>query len=191
VRICNVSESGREVTLGELRAGDCVGEVGMIDGLPRFNSAIAAEDCRVLVLGRPEFDRLYKAHPEISHELNRLLAYRVRFFYMHAEEARVLSLGQRLARLLARTAYGAGVTQDNGEILVQPLSHETLASMLGATRSAVTVEMKRLEQAGLVRASYGKVYIRDLEALLAPVEALIGAEPVVPTYPAPGDSPPH
>ncbi len=182
VRICNTTESGREVTLGELRSGDCIGEVGMIDGLPRFNSALAAEDSELLVLDKASFDRLYAAHPEIARELNKLLAYRVRFFYMHAEESRALSLGQRLARLLARTAYGAGIAQDNGEILVEPLSHETLANMLGGTRQAVSREMKRLERAGLIRASYGKVYVLDLEGLLKPVEDLIGAEAVVPTY---------
>ncbi len=183
VRIFNVSDAGREVTLGELRTGDCIGEVGMIDSLPRFNSAVAVDDTELLVLARPDFDRLYAAHPEIARQLNRLLAYRVRFFYMHAEESRALSLGQRLARLLARTAYGVGVAQDNGDILIESLSHEALANMLGGTRQAVSQEIKRLERAGLVRSSYGKVYVCDLVGLLQPVEDLIGAEAVVPTYP--------
>jgi CRP-like cAMP-binding protein len=183
VRIFNVSDSGREVTLGELRSGDCIGEVGMIDGMPRFNTAVATEASELQVLARADFDRLYASHPEIARELNRLLAYRVWFFYMHAEESRALSLGQRLARLLARTAYGVGIPQDNGEILLETLSQEALANMLGGTRQAVSQEMKRLERAGLLRTSYGKVYVRDLAGLLQPVEDLIGAEAVVPTYP--------
>ena len=65
---------------------------------------------------------------------------------------------------------------------MHPVSHEALAHMLGATRQAVSQEMKRLERAGLIRISYGKVFIRDIEALVAPVESLIGAEPVVSSY---------
>jgi CRP-like cAMP-binding protein len=182
VRICNFTESGREVSMGELLEGDCLGEIGIIDGLPRFNTAIASEDSELLMLARPDFDRLYRAHPEIARQLNRQLAYRVRLMYMHAEEANSLSLAQRLARTLARIGYSAGEPQESGEILVRPLSHEALANMLGASRQAVSQEMKQLERTGLVRISYGKVYIRDIETLIKPVETLIGGEPVVSAY---------
>jgi CRP-like cAMP-binding protein len=185
VRICNFTESGKEVSMGELLPGDCLGEVGMIDSLPRFNTAVAVEDSRLLVLMRADFERLYDAHPEIARQLNRQLAYRLRLIYMQAEEANALSLGQRLARTLARLGYSAGVAQEGGDLLVQPVSHEALAHMLGATRQAVSQEMKRLERAELIRISYGKVFIRDIEALMEPVEALIGGEPVVSTYPPP------
>lgn len=182
VRICNYSASGKEVSMGELLEGDCLGEIGMIDGLPRFNMAIAAEDTEVLALSRGEFERLYAAHPDMARQLNRQLAYRVRLMYMQAEEANALSLGQRVARTLARISYSVGQPQDSGEILVQPLSHEALANMLGATRQAVSQELKRLERAELVRISYGKLFIRDIDALLGPVEALIGGDPVVSAY---------
>lgn len=182
VRICNFTESGKEVSMGELLPGDCLGEIGLIDGLPRFNTAIAVEDSRVLVLKRADFDQLYQAHPEIPQQLNRQLAYRVRLIYLQAEEANALSLAQRLARTLARLGYSAGETREDGEILVQPVSHEALAHMLGATRQAVSQEMKRLERAGLIRISYGKVFIRDIEALMQPVEALIGGVPLVSAY---------
>ena len=185
IRICNFTESGREVAMGELLAGDCLGEIGLIDGLPRFNSAIAAQDSELLVLARADFDRLYGEYPEIAQRLNRQLAYRVRLSYLQAEEANSLSLAQRIARTLARIGYSAGEPRDNGEILVRPLSHESLANMLGATRQAVSQEMKRLERAGLVRISYGKVYICDIEALIKPVERLIGGEPVVSAYQPP------
>jgi CRP-like cAMP-binding protein len=185
VRICNFTESGKEVSMGELLPGDCLGEIGLIDGLPRFNTAIAMDHSRVLVLNRGDFDRLYEAHPEIPRQLNRQLAFRVRLIYMQAEEANALSLGQRLARTLARLGYSAGVAQSGGELLVQPVSHEALAHMLGATRQAVSQEMKRLEREELIRISYGKVFIRDIEALMRPVEALIGGEPVVSSYRSP------
>lgn len=182
VRICNFSQSGKEIIMGELRAGDCLGEISFIDGLPRFDMAVAAEAGELLVLARSDFDRLYAEYDEIARSLNKQLAYRVRLLYLQLDEANALSLGQRLARQLSRIAFASGIEQESGEVLVQPLSHEGLASMLGATRQAVSQEMKRLERAGVLRISYGRVYIMDMPALLGPVESLIGGEAVVPTY---------
>jgi len=182
IRICNYTEAGREVAMGQLLAGDCLGEVGMIDGLPRFNMAIAAVDSEVLALAKADFARLYIHHMEIAQQLNRQLAYRVRLMYLQAEESKALSLAQRVARSIARIGYSTGEEQENGDILVQPLSHEALANMLGATRQAVSKEVKALERSGLVRLSYGKLFIRDIGALIAPVEHLIGGEEVVPGY---------
>lgn len=182
VRICNFSNTGKEVCMGELMPGDCIAEMGMIDGLPRFNNAIAAEDSTVLVLKKTDFDRLYEKHRSIARQLNIFLAHRMRAIYVTAEDARALSLNQRLARLLSRMGWSSGISSDNDEILIEAVSHETLSHMLGATRQAVSREMKILERAGLLRVSYGKVYICDIKALVSQYENLIGGESVVPDY---------
>jgi CRP-like cAMP-binding protein len=182
VRVCNFSDTGKEVCMGELFSGDCIAELGMIDGLPRFNNAFAAEDSVVLVLKKADFDRLYEQHVVIARQLNLFLAHRVRYLYVSAEDARALSLNQRLARMLSRMGWGSGVRGENGEILIASVSHETLGHMLGATRQAVSREMKILEKAGLVRVSYSRVYIPDIKALVSKFENLLGGENIVPDY---------
>ena len=177
--ILATSSFDNSVRLWDLATGR---ELGMIDGLPRFNNAFAAEDSVVLVLKKADFDRLYEQHVVIARQLNLFLAHRVRYLYVSAEDARALSLNQRLARMLSRMGWGSGIRGENGEILIESVSHETLGHMLGATRQAVSREMKILEKAGLVRVSYSRVYIPDIKALVSKFENLLGGENIVPDY---------
>jgi CRP/FNR family cyclic AMP-dependent transcriptional regulator len=182
VRICNVTDAGKEYSLGEFLPGDCMGEIGLIDGLPRSNSAIACEKSEVLVLRRGDFERLYQAHPEVAQSLNRFFAYRLRYTLMLAEEAGALSLSRRLGRLLSRLAHSTGVPQEDSGILIKNASQESLGHMLGATRQAVSQELKAMERSGLLEVRYGKILIKDLPTLLSEVDSLIGGEGVVPGY---------
>ena len=50
VKICNFSLEGREVITGQFQPGDCFGEMGLIDGLPRVSHAIASMNTVLRVL---------------------------------------------------------------------------------------------------------------------------------------------
>ena len=55
IKLCNYSLDGKEILMGEFRPGDCFGEMGLIDGLPRTSFAVAVRDSRVRVLSKPNF----------------------------------------------------------------------------------------------------------------------------------------
>jgi len=61
-----------------LSAGDCIGELALLDHGPRTASVIAQTDLSVLVLGVREFAGILDEVPPISHKLLRSLAGRVR-----------------------------------------------------------------------------------------------------------------
>jgi CRP-like cAMP-binding protein len=183
VRMCNYSSDGREVITGSFLPGDCFGEMGLIDGLPRLSHSIASEDCVLRVLPQREFDRLYALHPQISKQLNRMLTLRLRLLYSLSEDVRTLSLRQRLGRMLVRLVYSHGVRDEQGQFVIGT-SHDELSRTLGASRQSVSKELKTLEQEGLLEIRYGKIYVRDLTALAAEFEALLGEEQVTPQYPA-------
>jgi CRP/FNR family transcriptional regulator, cyclic AMP receptor protein len=181
VRVCNYTAEGKEVVTGHFRPGDCFGEMGLIDDLPRMNHAIANEPSRVRVLGKPHFKQLYEKHPEISHELNVMFCHRIRLLYALSEDANTLSLIQRLARLLHRMVYSHGVTEADGSLYVRS-SHEELGRMLGASRQSVSKELKVLETEGSVENCYGKIYVCNLESLRMKYENLLGQEQLTPSY---------
>jgi CRP/FNR family cyclic AMP-dependent transcriptional regulator len=56
--------TGREITLATLEAGDFLGELALLDGEPRSATARAAQKTVVLGLGREEFQKFIRAHPE-------------------------------------------------------------------------------------------------------------------------------
>lgn len=184
VKICNYSLEGREVITGELLPGDCFGEMGLIDGLPRVSHAIASKDTLLRVLSKARFDVLTHAFPEVDRHLALMLCRRVRYLYSLNEEASELSLNQRVARTVLRMAYSRSSPNVDREIYIS-ISQEEMGQMLGASRQSINKELKALEAEGTVELRYGRIYIRNLEQLRARYEHLLGLEPITPGYDPP------
>ena len=67
----------RTATVGHLRAGDVVGEVGALTGLPRSATVVASSDAGALEIKREDFGRLLAAHPRLQTNLARILGARL------------------------------------------------------------------------------------------------------------------
>jgi CRP-like cAMP-binding protein len=182
VKICNFSRDGREITTGEFQPGDCFGEMGVIDGLPRVSHAIASRDAVVRVLGKARFEELAARFPEVDRQLALMLCRRVRLLYALNEEASELSLHQRVARTVLRLA-SSRAPQDPGRELYITISQEEMGQMLGASRQSINKELKSLAEEGTLSLRYGRIYIRDLEQLRHQYEHLLGMEQITPGYP--------
>ena len=68
----------RGTTLRDLHAGDFLGEIGLIDGMPRTATVTATSPVAALRLARDDFQRLIDEHPSIRLELLMALTERVR-----------------------------------------------------------------------------------------------------------------
>jgi len=64
-RVVKRTDSGDEVPLNVLRAGDSVGDVEMLEGTPRLTTVRASTDVLALRLGATEFQALIDQHPDI------------------------------------------------------------------------------------------------------------------------------
>lgn len=181
VKLCHYAIDGRENVVGAFRPGDCFGEVGLIDGLPRGSHAVATESSRVLVLSKRNFDLLYAKYPEFSRQLNLMLCRRLRLTMTLNEDAFGLKIRERLARVIHRLAYSHGTRDARGETSI-PVSHEDLSKMLGASRQSISTELKSLEREGSIELRYGKIHIRDLNALSDKYEKAVGMEQVTSLY---------
>ena len=165
----------------EFRPGDCFGEMGVIDGLPRVSHAEATDDTTLNVLSKEEFDRFVMEYPVFSQQVMLMLCRRLRFAYAMNAETSGLSLHQRLALHLYRLAYSQGSKTRDGEFVIN-ISQEELGRMLGASRQTVNKELKKLVSEGSVDLRYGKIYLTDLEAIRRNYEYLMGSEQIAATY---------
>ncbi len=181
IKLCNYSLDGRENSMGELRPGDCFGEMGLIDGLPRTSHAIAVRDSRLRVLSKRNFETLYEKHPEIARQLNLMLCRRLRLLFSLNEEAAGLKIHERVARVIHRLAYSHGYRDKHDGVYID-VSHDELSKMLGASRQSVSTELKSLERDGDIELRYGKIFICDLGALSDKYEKAIGMEQVSALY---------
>jgi CRP-like cAMP-binding protein len=70
-----------EVLLATLKAGDILGEMALLEDQPRGASAIAYENCTVMVVGRANFKQMIVSHPQIIIKVTTVLAERIWFIY--------------------------------------------------------------------------------------------------------------
>ena len=181
VELRNCTYTGKLIVMVEFRAGDCFGEAGLIDNHPRYNTAVSIGETLLYALPKKSFNALYSKHEEIARSLNRSFCYRLRNVYCIAEDASILTLKERLVGLIARLGTSRGM-KTRGATVLEGTSHQKLANMLGATRQAVSRELKALENDGLLQLHYGRAHIPDLKKLIALYEQLMSSEIIVPDY---------
>ena len=76
VHVTSGAEKGTAI-VGHLRAGDIVGEVGALTGLPRTATVVASSDASALEITRKDFDGLLADHPRLQTNLMRILGARL------------------------------------------------------------------------------------------------------------------
>jgi CRP/FNR family cyclic AMP-dependent transcriptional regulator len=144
-----VSESGKEATIALLSTGDFIGEESLatVPGV-RLATATAGNACTALVIGRDEMIRvMHEEHSFSDLFLSFLLARSMR---VQADLVDQLfnSSEKRLARILLLMAkFGRGSESDT---FIPPITQETLAEMIGTTRSRVSYFMNRFRKLGFI-----------------------------------------
>src|SRR5918997_5645796 len=132
VKVVLVGEDGREIILGVLGVGEHFGELSLIDNQPRSAHVIAMEDASLLVLYREDFRRRVETSPAVALALLTELSRRLRRADNKIGGLVLLDVPGRIARLLLDLAEEAGADR-----LEKPLTHQTIAQMIGASRETV------------------------------------------------------
>ena len=160
VKVVLIGEDGREVILGVLEPGAHFGELALIDDQPRSAHVIAMEDAQLLVLRREDFRRRVEANPTVAWALLTELSRRLRRADVKIGGLVLLDVPGRIARLLLDLA-----DENGSEQIEKPLTHQTIAQMIGASRETVSRAMKEFQDAGLIRVERRRISIGDRDAL--------------------------
>jgi CRP/FNR family transcriptional regulator, cyclic AMP receptor protein len=148
VRLTVVSKTGREATLGLLGSGNFFGEGALAGQALRMGSAAALTGCEILRIDKKAMnDALQREHAFSDVFVTYLLARNIRY-----EEDLVDQLfnssEKRLARVLLLLAHFG--KEGVPETVVPKISQETLAEMVGTTRSRVSFFMNRFRKMGFI-----------------------------------------
>jgi CRP-like cAMP-binding protein len=160
VKVVLIGEDGREVILGVLEPGAHFGELALIDDQPRSAHVIAMEDAQLLVLRREDFRRRVEANPTVAWALLTELSRRLRRADVKIGGLVLLDVPGRIARLLLDLADEAGTEQ-----IEKPLTHQTIAQMIGASRETVSRTMRDFQEAGWIAVERRIIRIADRAAL--------------------------
>jgi CRP-like cAMP-binding protein len=133
------SRSGAERILAFLGPGAIVGELAIIDGLPRSASVTALRESQLRFVSRAVFDACAKKHPEIYQSLVTLLATRLRETDEAIAAESFLPLKGRVANTLLELAQTFGHDVGSGRIVIrQKIGQSDLAAMAGIARENVS-----------------------------------------------------
>jgi len=153
IRLSVVSEGGKEATLGILSDNDFFGEGGLAGQLVRMSSAIAMTDCVLLHIEKQAMIRAMSLEPKLSAMFLKYLLKRNIRYQDDLVDQLFNSSEKRLARVLLLMAHFG--KEGVSEMSVPRLSQETLAEMVGTTRSRVSFFMNRFRNLGFINYDVG------------------------------------
>jgi CRP-like cAMP-binding protein len=144
-----VSEKGKQATVTLLFAGDFFGEesLGVAPGL-RVATVTAVNRSSAIKINRGEMLRLLHEDTEFNHQFLSYLLARCQRTQADLVDQIFNSSEKRLARTLLLMAEGGRA--DEPRTLIPPVTQETLAEMIGTTRSRVSFFMNRFRDLGVI-----------------------------------------
>jgi CRP/FNR family cyclic AMP-dependent transcriptional regulator len=153
VRLTVVSKVGKEATIAIVNEGNFFGEGSLAGQLLRMGSAAAMTDCEILRVEKKAMMDALRREPAFSEMfVAYLLARNIRY-----EEDLVDQLfnssEKRLARVLLLLAHFG--KEGIPETVIPKISQETLAEMVGTTRSRVSFFMNRFRKLGFIHYAGG------------------------------------
>ena len=164
VKISRYSADGREQILDLLEPGDTFGELTLVQEAEPVQ-AEAFEDTLICALYRDDFIGLIRRQPEVMLTVMKVLAARLRVAQEEIADLVFRDVPGRLASLLLRLAEAYGQHDDGGLQLTLRLTHQDIASMIGATRETVTSTLSRFRYAGLIATEHRSITIKNAEGL--------------------------
>ena len=159
-KVVLIGEDGREVILGVLEPGAHFGELALIDDQPRSAHVIAMEDSQLLILRREDFRRRVEANPSVAWALLTELSRRLRRADQKIGGLVLLDVPGRISRLLLDLS-----SETTNGTIEKPLTHQTIAQMIGASRETVSRAMKEFQQEGLIRVERRRIAVANRDAL--------------------------
>jgi len=164
VRIHLAHEDGRELTLNLLERGDVIGEIALLDGLPRTAGATAIERTETVFLDRASFTAMLDASPQLARHVILVLCERLRRNTDQLNQSAFLDLRHRLLNLFRELAVGHGEVRGDRSVVTPKLTQTEIAQMLGVARESVNKQIAALVRDGAVSLDAGRIVLHRVEA---------------------------
>jgi CRP-like cAMP-binding protein len=153
VKLTTVNEVGKEAVVAMLGRGDFFGEGGIVGQLVRIGTATTITPATLLAIEKKEMIRVLHAENAFA---DRFVAYMLKR-NIRIEQDLIDQLFNSSEKRLARTLlllaqYGK---QDKPQTKLPKISQETLAEMIGTTRSRVNFFMNKFRKLGFIRYNGG------------------------------------
>jgi CRP/FNR family transcriptional regulator, cyclic AMP receptor protein len=162
LKVTIVSRSGSQRILAFAGRGAIVGELSVIDRLPRSASVIVVRNAALSFVSRATFEDFAKKHPEVYKSLVELLAVRLRETDVTIAAGTFLPLRGRVACALLDLAHDFGKDVGSDRIVIrQKIGQSDLAAMVGISRESVNRILNDWKRRKLVSTHSGYYWIEN------------------------------
>jgi CRP/FNR family cyclic AMP-dependent transcriptional regulator len=161
----SLSRQTEAVTLAILGQGEFLGEMALLDGLPRSADAIAMEDSYLYALNRLDFLSFLANNVKAVRAVLSSLSLRLRRTDTLLAEMCFLNVSVRLAHKLVELAEAQRPDEKNPGEYTLKISQQELGNILGVTRESINKELKQLRDKGVVSTSRNFIRIHRIGAL--------------------------
>lgn len=154
------SANGEQRILAILGAGALVGELAMIDGLPRSATVQAVRECVLTFVSRAAFTDMLSRHPELYRDIVMTLSNRLRQSDEDMVASSFLTVRARVARALLGFARHLGEEVAPGRIRIRhKITQSDLAAMAGVARESVSRTLTGWEKHKILEGSSRSGYV--------------------------------
>ena len=159
------SPAGKAGITGFWSDGDILGAADL-GGLENRQMTVRfLEASTVYTLPLSNFYRILERFPEVAQQIVRALSVRLRWVAHLALSLATDSTEDRVRNVLLALSASFGVEDDQGLLIDLKLSHEDLASMVGASRQFVNGALNSIKSAGYIKIGNRKIVITDIQGL--------------------------
>lgn len=148
-----------EVALAVLKKGDMFGEMALLENKPRSASAIAHENCRLMVVNRQNFDMMVTTQPQLIARLTTTFAERLWAMHRQLANTQLADLSHKMVDMLSLQIEKSKQPLDQKSSYQSDVSLQDLANMCGIPQQqqakAINGFMGQVEGMKLVG---GKIY---------------------------------
>lgn len=170
VKLCSITPDGKQAILAFIEPGELFGELALFDDETADEYAETMANSTLIMLPKDTLEQLLNESPELVLSVSKLIGLRRRRVERRLKSLLFRSNRDRLVHLLLELTGDYGTPSEQGVLLKIPLSHQDLASIIGATRETVTTLLGELQLAGFIKVARQKLIIRDSRGLAALVE---------------------
>ncbi|MBP3089401.1 Crp/Fnr family transcriptional regulator [Corynebacterium sp. sy017] len=165
VKLARHSTDGRENLLAIMGPSDMFGELSIFDPGPRTSSAVCITEVYAATMDSETLYKWIDAHPEISKQLLRVLARRLRRTNTSLGDLIFTDVPGRVAKTLLQLANRFGTPEGSALRVNHDLTQQEIAQLVGASRETVNKALATFAQRQWIRLDGKSVLIVNPEHL--------------------------
>ena len=163
--------SDNEVLLAVLKAGDILGEMALLEGKPRTATAIAYEDCEVMVINRANFEYMIKTQPQLITKVTTLLADRIWLIYKQLANTVIADPVGRMYDSLLIQLEKNRVPLEGQRTYTFTFGQWELANMVGLPEKEAAPALAKLMENKKIEVKDSKIHTTSVEEIVRQVES--------------------